>query len=373
MVKVSFLKYKLSDLVGFVLPFLLFYVFVLQSPLISVFALTFVFLCLLYYIYVFNLSFNTALLLMVIFVFCSFGMFKTAHGISKIFYLIQFSILFLICDYISKEGERYFNVVKVLFYSFLILSYYILIVNFDKHEPLSHFIEGSSQNGIPSYLLVLLLSYLFCSLMFENRLPLLPAASCLIISFYGEGRGSLVISILVFLLCYLYFFLKPNATKGFSGKILLFSAFSLFFIFLINFNLIAEFVITGSKLSVGLKDTNRLDILTSYINSLSYYEILVGGSYDDNIVSTKYLGNPHIAYVRLHAFFGLIPVIIVIFSPFLFFFKKVSVKSFFLFALTCLYLARSISEPVLFPTALDFFYFMSFFIFFKYNREQKNR
>lgn len=357
-------KYKFSDYISVLIPFVLFYSFVLQTPLITVLSLFISIFCLFYYLFFFKLRYNSALLVAVLFFTCSLGMFKISHDISKLFYLVQFSVLLILCQFISENPRRYFKTIKALFYSFLILSYYVLIVNFEKHEPLSHFIEGSSQNGIPSYLLILFLSYLFCSLYFDRKLPLLPAILCLVISFYGEGRGSLVISIAVFLICYLYLFLKPNPTKGFSGKLLVLSAISIAVVFSINFTFIVDFVVTGSKLSVGLKDTNRLDILYSYLDSLTYYEILVGGSYDDNIVSTKYLGNPHIAYVRLHAFFGLLPVILVILSPLMILFKKLSINNFFLFLIISLYLARAISEPVLFPTALDFFYFMSFFIFF---------
>ena len=131
---------------------------------------------------------------------------------------------------------------------------------------------------------------------------------------------------------------------------------------LINDNLVGQ-----TKFSEGLLDPYRAEIFDEYLSKLDYFSLLFGADYSGTVIATQYDGNPHISYVRTHAYYGFFGLLFVVFSPMLILLsnKKLLYKfvflSFILFALI-----RALSEPLLFPTLLDFFYFSYFFMFFRY-------
>jgi hypothetical protein len=123
-----------------------------------------------------------------------------------------------------------------------------------------------------------------------------------------------------------------------------------------------------TKLSVGLADGNRIEILNQYVGKIDAWTLLVGASYAGTVIDETYLaGNPHISYIRTHSFFGLPLAIIAMLSPTYVFFAKKTLRSKIVFSSFIGFAAlRAASEPILFPTLLDFFYFIYFFIFFRY-------
>lgn len=346
----------------FIVPFVIFYTFVLQSPIIMVLSLLFLSLIAAYEFNKFGVPKNVLKIYIIISFTCFIGLFKTSHDLSKFFYFFQELLIFTFCYYISRFGHYYLKFLGWLLVTFILLSYYVLIANFDKPEPLSHFIEGSSQNGIPSYLLVLLVSYYFLTVLFKGKMPIFPAILSLVISFYGVGRGSMVVSLALIFLCVVHYFFFSTSKDGLRRFLVIASIISAIVVLFVNFEFIYDFIVSGTKLSVGLQDENRIGIFKSYMDSLNVAEYVSGGGYDDNIVGPVYHGNPHIAFIRLHAFLGLIPLVLVILSPIILLYRFKPLN-FVLLALIGLMLMRSMSEPVMFPTFLDFFYFMCLFVY----------
>ena len=119
-----------------------------------------------------------------------------------------------------------------------------------------------------------------------------------------------------------------------------------------------------TKLSVGLVDTNRLQIWDHYMAQINPYTFFMGADYAGTVIEYEYRRNPHIAYIRTHSFFGLPVTVLAILSPMLVLFasKAMSAKLVFL-AFISLAALRATSEPLFFPTLLDLFYFSYFFVY----------
>lgn len=282
-------------------------------------------------------------------------------------YFVIELILFLGCYFLISSPERYLLILKIVFYSFVTIIFYFRIKYHGYDEPLSFVVEGSSQNGIPSYLIVLLATYSFCCLVVKNTIPILPAILTLVVAFWGEGRGSMIVSMALLLLAILWFAMEGR-NRNVIGKLVFYTGFSVVLaVVILNFSLIIGFLVSGTKLSVGLLDVHRINILDSYLGSLNPLSLIIGKDYSGTIIEELYNGNPHVAFIRLHAFFGLFPLIVILVSPLLIFSGGFSIKVVFLSTLLFCFLLRAATEPVLFPTLLDFFYFSCFFVFYRFN------
>ncbi len=362
----------ISGLLPYVFSSVLFYAFLIQMSV--VFVATFLFLLFIVFIdLTLHPYLNKKLLLTMCFIglVLSLGLLKVDHGLSGIFYYFSELLVFFLSWYATREPQQFYKGVKLVLYSFLIYVFTCLWIYQAEHEPLSYIISGSSQNGVPSYLIVLLVTFLFCRLIIKGDLPLIPAFLTVVVSFYGEGRGSMIISLLILAICLLHTHGRLFREGIRKGKFY----FILFFFVLIglifSFDQIADYVVSHTKLSVGIHDSHRLNIVHSYVNSLDLTSIFIGKGYAGTIVETEYAGNPHIAYIRLHSFFGIIPVLLVTFSPFLLVLNSFSRKNLYLFAIISCVLLRALSEPILFPTFLDYFYFSCYFLFFRIRELKK--
>lgn len=360
------MRVNITNIVIPLLIFSIFYVYFLQIvPLTALFG--FFLICLFIFYILINkrqLPISIIVLICLACIILLPGLLKIDHGLSKVFYfLLELALVFLawLC---SKKTDLVLKYMKLLVWSFLSLSFAVLVFYFDKPEPFSQLIEGSSQNGIPSYLVLITISYFACSVIIKDSVPLLAILAGCVISFFGEGRGSILVSFLVLAIGFFYVVVRKKNSK--SKKFLIYVSFSCIIPALIYYAADAyDMLVTGSKLSVGLSDSHRLNILSDYLSKLSEsaYNVIVGRGYTNTIIEQKYNGNPHISFIRLHSFFGLLSLIVV-FSPFIFLLKGINTKSLVLAGLAMAALLRAATEPVLFPGLLDFFFFLMFFVYF---------
>lgn len=285
------------------------------------------------------------------------GMFKFAQYEVKFFYFFLEIIVFYLSWAATRKLQPFYFSIRLVFWLFFLFSFSGLILYRDEVEPLGKIINGSSQNGITSYMIVLLICYLISSLVTIKKLPILPILATMFISFFGVGRGSIVVCILIFFVYILHFSLKERGV--FKWFIIIISVL----VGMVTLNEIIDYLISGTKLSVGFKDSHRINIFNSYINSLDVFSVIFGGGYEQTLIDTKYSGNPHIAFIRLHSMFGILSLV-VIFTPLLYLTKGFTLENITICLLSFMFLVRAISEPMLFPGLLDFFFYSSFFVFF---------
>lgn len=349
---------------------MLFYSFVIQVPVIIIISFLYL-LCIAIWTLLIRPPVFEKNFVVVVFIFSLVmlpGLFKVEGSSSAWFYFFSEILIVFLSWHATRSPEFFFKSIKLTFFTFLIFIYIALYFYWGESEPFSHILDSSSQNGVPSYLLVIFGAYLFCSLLLRDEMPIWSAVLVFFVCFFGEGRGSMLISIALLMLCFIYGVFKKGSLSTLRGSVSCGIVLLVVIVMLFNFDILVNYVVTGTKLSVGLNDSHRINIFYSYLSSLSLTGFFLGSTYEGTIIHSVYNDNPHISYVRLHSLFGVIALFSVFLSPFIILGRRFSIKMLFLFLLLWLLLSRALSEPILFPTYLDYFYISLFFIFFRFKQ-----
>lgn len=246
-----------------------------------------------------------------------------------------------------------------------------IVLYWEAAEPLGELIPGSSTNGLPSYLIVLQIALSISVFLEKNKLPVLSALATLVVAVFGLGRGSMIVALLIvsFSFSVNYFVAKDGVEKNvsvrlFFGLVFLSAAVGTVF-YAWHLGYVDEWI-EGSKFSIGVLDSHRGDMLADYLGKLDIWSLLFGTDYSGTSINNIYGGNPHNSYIRVHSYYGFFGLFIVALSPLAIFLtsKKLASKC-VVFVLIILVLVRAVTEPILFPTLLDFFYAFYFFVFWK--------
>lgn len=310
---------------------------------------------------------DTFLVVLLFITLCLPSILSMNHGLSSVFYLFSTIAVFFaakrFCQHSLEELLACFRIVFVLAVGGV---FYVLFEYWGYPEPFGEVIPGSSTNGIPSYLIVLQVTLSIVTFLARHQLPLISPILTLMVAFFGLGRGSLVASALILVASVLCNFILGKVSMLQRALVIICLVAGLVTIAL-NWSLLLEVIVDGTKLREGLYDPYRMEIFYQYLDKIDAWSLISGAEYTGTVIESQYNENPHIAFIRTHAYFGLIGLLLVILSPALIVISnrsrsdKIVVFIFIGFAFF-----RALSEPILFPTLLDFFYFSWFFIFFKY-------
>lgn len=286
------------------------------------------------------------------------------HGLSPVFYFISLLATIAVAEVASRDPPVLQNALRRIYWSAAVAIVAGLYVYWGVPEPFGHFIPGSSTNGIPAYLILLQVAYSLSYYVERERLPLSSAVFTFAVAYFGEGRGSLVVAglllsaTLFFNLCREWRRHAVPASAGLLAAVVMAAAYGpeLF-----------DYLVRTTKLSVGLLDTNRAEILSSYVRHLDGASFVLGAGYQGTVVESLYDGNPHIGFIRTHAFFGLPATLVALLSPlFVLLHRGAGLARWVFLVFTGLAVLRTLSEPVLFPTLLDVLYFACFFLLFRH-------
>lgn len=299
--------------------------------------------------------------------------FKPYFGLSPQFYFFNTLVMFLGAIALTRHPpEVLLWLLRISYGCFAALIMMALYIHWGKPEPLGEIISGSSTNGIPSYLIVVQVGLSLCNYLVHRQLPLVSALTTFVVAFYGYGRGSLVVAAMIVVISLAYD-IALWRSAGYRRRAML-----LLFTLAITFGLakygndFGNLLNSYTKLGAGLIDPNRLEIWEQYIGKINTWTFLFGADYSGTVIEAMYQGNPHISYIRTHAFFGLPVTLLALLSPFLVFFSKKAWNTKIVF-FTFIFMVslRATSEPILFPTLLDLYYFSFFILFFRYAPEAK--
>jgi hypothetical protein len=294
------------------------------------------------------------------------------HGITPLFHLIFLPVLILIANNFSKKSlAELYQTFRAFQYQNIFFIAVGLIYHYDEIDPIGSIIPWVSRNGITSVLIVCQIAFSFVAYLYTKKFPLLSVFLVVIISFYGSGRGSIIVSVLLLLFGVI---LNIINSKSFNLKI-----FALIVItgltFFLNSNY--ENIIMLENIEEGLNNTNfnqgytdeaRIIMMGEYISKLDFYNFFMGASYKDTSIERNFANNPHNSFIRLHSYYGIfgITVLLMLISSILIANKDKSVK-FTLLLLLVLLLFRSYTEPILFPSSLDLFFLFMIALYFRKN------
>lgn len=331
-------------------------------------------------IYVFSSKIRIAKAYFIIWAFASLIFAMAAltknFGLTPFFYLICSPVLILAAEKLTgRPLTLVFNAMGIYYWLFSIATFIGILINWESPEPLEGLIPGTSTNGIPSYLIVVQVAYSLIFFLRHERLPILSSITTCVVAIFGLGRGSIVVGGLILIFS---IFMNAVLSKNNHRFILFFLGLVLLLLslyFYINGDEIlsmAQELLSRSKFAGGVFDEHRGLMIKDYMNKIDVWSFMFGSDYADTSIEMYYGGNPHNSYIRAHSFYGLaalicifIPIILVINS------RRFKVEKFVTTILIFFALLRATTEPIFFPSVLDFFYVFYFFAFFRFSKKIK--
>lgn len=234
-----------------------------------------------------------------------------------------------------------------------------------QYFPLDEMIPQASSNGITSYLCILQAVYVSVLFQIKRKTAILSSAVTLYICIEGYGRGSIVAAILICaatLMIYSLFMRGKHNNLVIFGIVCGLIGYAIFQKIDI-INLVTTYLMSETKLGHGFTDVHREAILTDYLGKMNFLTVFIGADFNQTVIVNVYNGNPHSSIIRAHHLFGLfyllaLVAVIVIGIRTGKGWRGRLVAS----AMTIVIIFRSFSEPLLFPTALDFFVFLFLFL-----------
>lgn len=297
------------------------------------------------------------------------------HGPTPLLYLMLSPFLCLMAYKFSRESiDTVEGALKYLYWIFLFLIAIALVVFRDEPEPLGAILPWASTNGIPSYLIVVQIALSLAYYLNHDRLPILSTICTLIVAVYGLGRGSMIVGLLlVFLSVFVNIYIaKSDVYRCRTKRAVAIIMVAVSILLMLYYDYVISSIdlwIEGSKFSGGVLDEHRGKIISDYLGKIEGFELLFGADYENTSITQNYGGNPHNSYIRIHSFYGILGLIIVFIPLFMVFFSRREVnQKIVLFLFVLMALLRATSETIFFPSTLDFFYMLYFFMFFRFSR-----
>lgn len=315
---------------------------------------------------------NDLLVWAIVTLICMLAVVNYNHGATSFFYLMVTPLILLSAkQFASQSHDRVILCLKLFYWVFVLGVAYGLAQNWEDPEPLGAIFEGSSTNALPSYLIVIQLTYSLAFYLKYNRFPIFSSISTLVVAIFGLGRGSMIVAALIVLLSVIVNIVSSKTDRRTSIRLVALSVFPLIYYLYINYAEIQgaiEDLYEGSKFAAGIIDEHRERMLIDYLGKIDGWTFIFGTDYSGTSIVQYYGGNPHNSFIRAHSFYGLMGLMLII-TPLLLIVlsKRIISHKVIAISLFSLALLRASTEPIFFPTTLDFFYLLSCFIYFRFS------
>ncbi len=205
-----------------------------------------------------------------------------------------------------------YKITRAMFYGLAIFFLYKIFIRVPSNEVLHHV----SRNYI-SVLMLINISLLYISAIDNNkRIAMTPAILCFIISIWAVGRGGIITSgLLLTGILFIKFFLKGNK----QNKKILIIVSGLFLIIFIKIAIDLDFL---SKYFVAFQtkgmETPRFFMYKEYLIAVKqkFLNFMLGAPLEETKTFVIYSGNFHNSFIQMHAYFGFLPFIVIVFFIF---------------------------------------------------------
>lgn len=286
--------------------------------------------------------------------------FSIFHGLQNVghFYVL---VLSLLLSYIlSRDAKILFwsSRITIVFIQMYILGYVMTYVG---DSPMENIIPGASYNGISSYIIILQCSYSIISWVYNKSFAWVTSAVTMYLCFISIGRGAVVSGLMLVFFTFVFWFLSlSNKKKTFITFLLLLGGGSVIWMGIKNGLILSLFKKT--KLVAGFVSGERLWMWQDYWRELSTVEFFFGRNFKGLVIGEFFNGNPHSSFVRGHSKFGFLYTLLVIIGPFIcMFLKRKRISMSYGVSLVLIMFFRALTEPILFPTILDIYFYSALF------------
>ena len=250
-----------------------------------------------------------------------------------------------------------FDLSRIVMYLFFIFHLLFIFSNRNADE----LFINLSRNNVSIYLILFISFYYISAFQNSKKISFWPSLLSVIISAWSSSRGGVISTSILFILTFFnYNTYKKKSSYVAICFLIIFALQSIFFQELFYMNIVERF---NQDHSSGI---TRLDIISQYVrlSSMSFYDSLFGS----NLNSIPYIyllkGNPHNSFVNLHAVFGLLYFLIVIYILLLtivYYFKSKSI----LFLVLIAIVLRSLTDIPLFGGIYDIIFLYTVFYYFE--------
>lgn len=271
----------------------------------------------------------------------------------------EYRSLFLILVVISSaaiawlafEERLTFEVFELPFFVLLLFTFYLVVLGGYGAFEFNSLLAGSSRNVYSSILIACAFSYYLSRVYRGQPIPVWPFFLLLLLSFPVYSRsGILIAGALLFMVL---------VRKGASALVLF------FMISLVLIGASGEYLtdvfLNYTNFDKGL-ETERYDIWSGYFYSLNLNSFFAGVPLDSVSIVDAYGGNPHNAFIRLHALWG-VGVLLFLGILAYSFFRMVEDGRYDFAFMLLLVVARAFFDIVFFFNLADFFVFPLVFYF----------
>jgi hypothetical protein len=263
---------------------------------------------------------------------------------------------------ISKFPNEACRGVAITLYVFQAATIFFILTTDISILPLDHMFEAGSSNGITSVLVVLQAVYAGLCFKIYRKAAAISSLVTLYICVAGFSRGSILTGAMicvVVLAGYIHFI---KSQKWRLTVYLLLTILAVILLYLYS-DALLSFIQLETKFAQGFEDTHRAQIYKDYLGKIDWLTLIAGADFSNTSIQSDYNNNPHSSLIRAHHLFGILYIIAIIYVIFFGVFAARGNGDLLLLAsFVSIIIARSLSEPILFPTPMDFFFFLLIFV-----------
>jgi len=230
----------------------------------------------------------------------------------------------------------------------------------EEGQLLENMLPHSSQNVVTSYMILLQASYSILNFLLARNPSTTTSVITLFICIVGFGRGSILASIMIVLVNVLSYLSWESFTRGVVSIIVGMGV--AMFLFSIYSEGVSAFLYENTKLAGGMYDGARSQMIQDYMSQIDPITFITGASYKDTSIELEFNDNPHNSFIRAHHIFGLPYLLSIMLFPISLLWNRsrTSINAYSASMLLVIFF-RAFTEPILFPTPLDFYFFALFF------------
>lgn len=285
----------------------------------------------------------------------------------SLYFIFASCIAILIAFLSSHRIDDALSALRVTLVVVLLILFIYIIKNYPENSfPLEDFLQGAaSSNVVTSFLVVLQVAYSAIVFIYFGKITWITPLATFAICIIGYGRGSILASLMLLLtLVLIHVFRMRRSIKN----IIFFICGILILCFLgaIFYADIIFIIENKSKLGSGLVDDSRLMMINDYVSVLDAPSLLLGASYVGTSIEALFGNNPHNSFIRAHHMMGVFYFLFILLVPiFLVLIQKKWVLLFPFGAFFSIVFFRAFSEPILFPTPIDYYFYIMAFCLLK--------
>lgn len=287
-----------------------------------------------------------------------FGLFKTATA----FFHYGIGALSILCALVlSRFPHEVCRGVSVSLYVAQAATLFFLFTTDVATFPLDHMYEAGSSNGITSVLVVLQATYAGLCFVTRRGFPLVSSLVTVYICIAGFSRGSILTSVMICFIVLIGYILSIKSPK-YRLLMVGLAILSVTLFLSLNYDVLLSFVELNTKFGQGFVDSSRAQMYEDYFGKINAYSLFVGADFSNTSIQSDYNNNPHSSLIRAHHLFGILYLCAVVFCALLgALSNRRGVESLFIGSLIFIVFFRGLSEPLLFPTPMDFLFFLLLF------------